>query len=111
MRTFVAACAVISCTAIAACSAADASDTAPSADAGVDSPASQADAGPDAAEPAEFTAPELAAIAKLSPLPAVPPDPTNAYADNAAAAALGQRLFFDKSYSGPLVVGNDGTDG
>ena len=40
----------------------------------------------------------------LSPLPAVPADPTNKYADNAAAATLGQKLFFDKRYSGPLRV-------
>jgi cytochrome c peroxidase len=45
----------------------------------------------------------------LSPLPAIPPDPTNAYADNAAAAQLGQRFFFDKAYSGPLgAIGVDG---
>jgi cytochrome c peroxidase len=43
-----------------------------------------------------------------SPLPAVPPDPTNKYADNAAAAALGQQFFFDKSMAGPIVqVPND----
>ena len=46
-----------------------------------------------------------------SPLPAVPADSTNAYADDAAAAVLGQRLYFDRSYSGPLTVGNDGTNG
>lgn len=47
----------------------------------------------------------------FSPLPALPPDPTNAYADNAAAAVLGQRLYFDKSYSGPLSVADDGMNG
>ena len=65
----------------------------------IDAPA---DADPNALTPAE-----LAQIAGLSPLPAVPPDTTNAYADNAAAAALGQMLFFDKSYSGALAVGVD----
>jgi cytochrome c peroxidase len=60
---------------------------------------------PDAAEPeVVFTAAEIAAMGKLSPLPAPPADPTNAFADNAAAAVLGQRLFFDKAFSGPIVV-------
>ncbi len=58
-----------------------------------------------------FTAAELDEIKKLSPLPAVPADTTNKYADNAAAAALGQMLFFDTSYSGALAVGDDGTNG
>lgn len=58
-----------------------------------------------------LTADELAQIATLSPLPAPPADPTNAYADNAAAARLGQMLFFDKSYAGALAVGDDGTNG
>ncbi len=47
---------------------------------------------------------ELALAATFSPLPALPADPTNAYADNAAAATFGQRLWFDSSYSGPLTV-------
>jgi cytochrome c peroxidase len=47
----------------------------------------------------------------FSPLPALPADPTNAFADNAAAAVLGQRLYFDKSYAGPLAVGDDGMNG
>lgn len=50
-------------------------------------------------------------LAMLSPLPALPADPTNAVADNALAAALGQMLFFDKSFSGALAVGDDGTNG
>ncbi|MBL0220110.1 MAG: c-type cytochrome [Myxococcales bacterium] len=58
-----------------------------------------------------LTAPELAAAHALSPLPAPPADLTNAYADSAKAAALGQMLFFDKSYAGPLAVGDDGTNG
>jgi cytochrome c peroxidase len=67
--------------------------------------------GIDAADPGALTAAELVEAHKLSPLPAVPADPTNAYADNAAAARLGQMLFFDKSYAGPLLVGDDGTNG
>jgi cytochrome c peroxidase len=50
-----------------------------------------------------FTDLELADIQTLSPLPATPrPDPTNAYADDPAAAILGQMLFFDKELSGPI---------
>jgi hypothetical protein len=36
-------------------------------------------------------------------LPAVPPSPSNAFADNPAAAQLGQQFFFDKRFSGPLL--------
>ena len=43
-------------------------------------------------------------LKKLSPLPALPADPTNKYADNADAAVLGQKLFFDKGYSGELTA-------
>ena len=47
------------------------------------------------------------AVQALSPLPPLPADPTNLYADNAAAAALGQQLFFDKRYSGALKVAGE----
>jgi cytochrome c peroxidase len=52
-----------------------------------------------------FTPAEWSALQALSPdtLPAPPLDPTNMWADNAAAAALGQRLFFDPSFSGQLL--------
>jgi cytochrome c peroxidase len=67
---------------------------------------------PDALDPNDgFTDAEIAAMKTLSPLPALPPDPTNAVADNAQAAALGQMLFFDKSFSGALAVADDGTNG
>ncbi|MGB8168609.1 MAG: cytochrome c peroxidase [Chthoniobacteraceae bacterium] len=46
-----------------------------------------------------FTAEEIREILKLSPLPRIPPNPTNAVADNPAAARLGQRLFFDAQLS------------
>lgn len=49
--------------------------------------------------PAIFTAEERKAIAKLSPLPGIPPNPTNAHADNPEAARLGQRLFFEPRLS------------
>ena len=49
-----------------------------------------------------FTASEVLQLKSLSPLPAAPPSPTNQYADNPAAAALGQRFFSERAYSGPL---------
>jgi cytochrome c peroxidase len=58
-----------------------------------------------------FTPQEWAEVQKLSPLPDVPADPTNQYADNPMAATFGQRLFFEKSFSGPLTTGNDGMNG
>jgi cytochrome c peroxidase len=68
---------------------------------------------PDAATPLDaamrpmLTDTERAIVATLSPLPALPADPTNAYADDPDAARLGQRLFFDARYSGPLTVASD----
>jgi cytochrome c peroxidase len=60
---------------------------------------------PDAA----FTDAELAALAVLAPatLPPAPPDVTSSYADDPGAAALGQKLFFDAIFSGPLLDGDD----
>lgn len=54
---------------------------------------------------------EQAEVKKLSPLPELPKNSTNRVADDAKAATLGQMLFFDKSYSGPLAVGDDGMNG
>jgi cytochrome c peroxidase len=54
-------------------------------------------------DPTKLTAEEQASAAKLTPLPDVPADPTNKYADNAMAAALGQKLFFEKRFSGELI--------
>lgn len=62
--------------------------------------------------PPAFTKAELSELRKLSPgsLPAPPPDPTNRFADDPQAAALGQRFFFDPSFSGALLDGdNDGS--
>lgn len=53
------------------------------------------------------SAAEWDALSKLSPLPAVPPDSTNAYADQPGARILGQKLFFDPGFSGPLKVTSD----
>jgi cytochrome c peroxidase len=48
----------------------------------------------------------------LQPFPStLPPDPTNRFADNANAATLGQKLFFEKAVSGPLAVASDGSNG
>ena len=58
-----------------------------------------------------FSAEEWDVVESLSPLPDPPADPTNAFADDPAAALLGQRLFFEKSYSGALTIGNDGLNG
>jgi cytochrome c peroxidase len=59
-----------------------------------------------------LTAAERSQLAQLSPtpLPAAPPDVSNAWADDAAAAGLGQVLFFDPRFSGALLDGdNDGS--
>ena len=48
-----------------------------------------------------FTRAELDRVLEFSPLPPLPPDPTNAVADSDAAARLGQALFFDERLSGP----------
>jgi cytochrome c peroxidase len=41
----------------------------------------------------------------LSPLPDLPVDPTNKYCDSAAAALLGQKLFFEPRLAGPIQTG------
>lgn len=50
-------------------------------------------------ELATLTDEEVARIARMSPMPALAPDPTNRVADNADAAELGHRLFFDTRLS------------
>src|SRR3954471_2696352 len=51
-----------------------------------------------------FADEEFEQIKTLGPLGDVPPDPTNRYADDPAAAKLGQRLFFEKSYAHALTI-------
>lgn len=59
-----------------------------------------------------FTLAEWDEIQTLSPLPETPePDPTNRYADAPLAAELGQKLFFESAYSGPIITGDDGQNG
>jgi cytochrome c peroxidase len=48
----------------------------------------------------EFTPAEVRRILQHSPLPPLPPDPTNAVADDPRAARLGQFLFFETRLSG-----------
>jgi cytochrome c peroxidase len=50
-------------------------------------------------ELAHLTVEEVARIARMSPLPAVPPDPTNRVADDEHAAELGHLLFFETRLS------------
>lgn len=90
LRSLVSAGIVVSCTVSAACSS---------------------DSGGDNTVDGIFSQQEWAQIQKLSPLPTVPADPTNGKADASPAAKLGQELFFEKSFSGALLVGNDGTNG
>jgi len=67
---------------------------------------------PETPPPEGFTTEEWALIKTLSPLPALPPlDPSNQFADDPRAAKLGQKFFFEKGISGPIVVGNDGKNG
>lgn len=54
----------------------------------------------DSEAPEVTLSPEVrAAIMRASPLPPVPPDPTNRVADDPSAAAYGQALFFDARLS------------
>jgi mono/diheme cytochrome c family protein len=53
-----------------------------------------------------FHAADWQAIAKMSPLPAVPPNPTNAHADDPAAAELGHSFYFETDFqAAPLRLG------
>lgn len=44
---------------------------------------------------------------RYAPLPALPPDPTNKFAEFPGVAAFGQKLFFDPAMSGPLLEDNE----
>src|SRR5690349_16032369 len=58
-----------------------------------------------------FTQAEWAKISTLTPLADLPKDTTNKYADDPSAAKLGQSLFHDTRFSGPIITGDDGTNG
>jgi cytochrome c peroxidase len=46
-----------------------------------------------------FTAQEIKHILQLSPIPPPPPNPTNQWADNPDAAAVGRLIFYDTRFS------------
>lgn len=76
-----------------------------------DAPGTTADAKADDPDPV-ITSEESQALEALSPtpLPGPPGDATNRFADSSAAALLGQKLFYDPSFSGPLLdTDNDGS--
>lgn len=64
-------------------------------------------------DPEPTLSPEVrSSIAALSPasLPPPPPDASNRFADDEGARRLGQKLFYDKGFSGRLLDGdNDGS--
>jgi cytochrome c peroxidase len=55
----------------------------------------------------QFTAAQWETLRGLSPLPEPPADTTNHYADSARARSLGEELFYDAGFSGPLKVASD----
>ena len=61
--------------------------------------------------PDGFTTTEWMTVQGMSPLPALPDDPTNKYANNEAAAAFGRKFFWEKRYSGAINVADDGMNG
>ncbi len=54
---------------------------------------------PPAAHDGRFTDGQWAMLQEMTPVPAPPADPTNAHADDPAAAALGRALFADRNLS------------
>ena len=114
--------AVLRCAAILSASLATGACGASAGASGPGSDAGTTDgAGPEGADDADsgtpdpdpvFSPAQWAALQALAPsaLPLPPTDPTNHYADDPAAALLGQELFFDPSFSGQLLdTDNDGS--
>lgn len=58
-----------------------------------------------------FTQEQWAIVEELADVQPLPPSSTNRVADDPAAAEFGQMLFFESRYSGPLKVGDDGSNG
>jgi cytochrome c peroxidase len=91
--------------------------TATGEDESSDSSTGNPELGCDAAEPRiGIWSPEETALAcAMSPLPALPASPTNGFADDDAAATLGQKFYFEQAWSGPLLednaLGTAGTEG
>ena len=61
------------------------------------------DGGPDGIDDL-FSDAEWEKISRFTPLGPPPPSPTNRYADDEAAAAFGQRLWFERRYAGAITV-------
>ncbi len=110
----------------------DVTDTDPGADIGPDmSPDPDPDMGPDPDPdmgpdpdpdmgPGEetlgiLTAEQTRMAREMSPMPPIPGSPTNDYADDPAAAALGQQFYFEADWAGPLQMdsrlGSEGDTG
>ena len=54
---------------------------------------------------------ELLSSMVMGPDAVSPPDPTNMYADDPDAAALGRMFFWETRFSGALVIGDNGING
>jgi cytochrome c peroxidase len=59
----------------------------------------------------EFSPAELDIISTLSPMPPLPANPTNRYADNLDAARFGRTIFNETRYSGAITVDASESDG
>jgi cytochrome c peroxidase len=58
-----------------------------------------------------FTPAEWKKIESHSPVPMQPASPTNRFADDPGAAALGQKMFFEKRYSGLITIAGPNAEG
>jgi cytochrome c peroxidase len=58
-----------------------------------------------------FNGPEWEKVNGFAPLKEPPPSPTNRFAEDDRAAVLGQKLFFEKRYSGPITLAHPTSEG
>jgi cytochrome c peroxidase len=58
-----------------------------------------------------FTDAEWQKLSRYTPVPPLPSATTNRVADDPGAAALGQRLWFEKRYAGPIMAGSTAEGG